>query len=294
MLFKKTLKASMIQINSEDILHENKFSAKKVKQVHSLFGACFRMTKCGELVGFTLAEVLITLLIIGVVSAITIPTLINNYQKTQYVTRLKKAYSEFNQVLAQIAADAGCPGDLKCAGFFENDASSQRFGDELVKYYKVATNCGITPSGGCFATTTKEYYDGSGEGLDYDASSNRYKFITVDGISFRFGNYNNNNCQNNWSTGATRHMKETCGMLLIDTNGPTKGPNWLGRDIFNFFITNGNGPLLYPDGGEDDNYNNINYWWKDSSKIPRACIPGNKYGWRCAGRIMEESWQMNY
>ena len=39
----------------------------------------------------TLAEVLITLGIIGVVAAITLPTLINNYQNTQYVTSLKKA-----------------------------------------------------------------------------------------------------------------------------------------------------------------------------------------------------------
>ena len=59
---------------------------------------------------FTLAEVLITLGIIGVVAAITIPTLMANYQKAQYVTALKKAYSQINQVLVKIADDRGCPG----------------------------------------------------------------------------------------------------------------------------------------------------------------------------------------
>ena len=47
--------------------------------------------------GFTLAEVLITLGIIGVVAAMTIPTLMTAYQKKQIVTRLKRAYSIVQQ-----------------------------------------------------------------------------------------------------------------------------------------------------------------------------------------------------
>ncbi len=45
-------------------------------------------------IGFTLAEVLITLGIIGVVAALTIPTLVNNYQKKTYVTGLQRAYAQ--------------------------------------------------------------------------------------------------------------------------------------------------------------------------------------------------------
>lgn len=40
---------------------------------------------------FTLAEVLITLGVIGVVAAMTLPTLIQNYQEQEYVNKLKKA-----------------------------------------------------------------------------------------------------------------------------------------------------------------------------------------------------------
>ena len=43
--------------------------------------------------GFTLAEVLITLGIIGIVAAMTLPTLVNNYKKQIYVVGLKKAYN---------------------------------------------------------------------------------------------------------------------------------------------------------------------------------------------------------
>lgn len=48
---------------------------------------------------FTLAEVLITLGIIGVVAAMTIPTLINNYQKESAVTSVKAFYSEMSQAI---------------------------------------------------------------------------------------------------------------------------------------------------------------------------------------------------
>ena len=43
---------------------------------------------------FTLAEVLVTLGIIGVVSAMTVPTLMQNYQRQSYVTQLHKVYNE--------------------------------------------------------------------------------------------------------------------------------------------------------------------------------------------------------
>ena len=46
---------------------------------------------------FTLAEMLITLGIIGVVAAMTIPALMAHFQQEQTVTRLKKALSVINQ-----------------------------------------------------------------------------------------------------------------------------------------------------------------------------------------------------
>ena len=50
-------------------------------------------------VAFTLAEVLITLGIIGVVAALTIPTLMANHRKQVVVTRMQKFYTTFNQAI---------------------------------------------------------------------------------------------------------------------------------------------------------------------------------------------------
>ena len=56
---------------------------------------------------FTLAEVLITLGIIGVVAAMTIPTLMTKYQKHVALTRLKKTYSQLNQVFKLLNEEQG-------------------------------------------------------------------------------------------------------------------------------------------------------------------------------------------
>jgi len=49
--------------------------------------------------GFTLAEVLVTLAIIGVVAALTIPTLISSTNASKFTTALKKNLSTLNSVL---------------------------------------------------------------------------------------------------------------------------------------------------------------------------------------------------
>ncbi len=56
---------------------------------------------------FTLAEVLITLGIIGVVAAMTLPTLIANYQKQATVNKIKKFYTNINQVYLRAQIDNG-------------------------------------------------------------------------------------------------------------------------------------------------------------------------------------------
>ena len=64
--------------------------------------------------GFTLAEVLITLAVIGVVAALTIPTLINKYNQNVAETRLKMFYSMINQAIQLSEIDNG---DKKTWGF---------------------------------------------------------------------------------------------------------------------------------------------------------------------------------
>lgn len=59
---------------------------------------------------FTLAETLITLAVIGIVVALTIPTLVQNYKKKEYSTRLKKFYSMMSQAIKLSEIDNGPSG----------------------------------------------------------------------------------------------------------------------------------------------------------------------------------------
>ena len=67
--------------------------------------------------GFTLAEVLITLGIIGVVAALTIPTLIGNYQKKEVAVRLQKMYNTIQNAIS-LAEEENGPSHLSCYRLF--------------------------------------------------------------------------------------------------------------------------------------------------------------------------------
>ncbi len=78
------------------------FYARSAETVFSPFTSHFSQ-KCA----FTLAEVLITLAVIGVVAAMTIPSLVQSYKKSVVETRLVKFYSTINQAINLAEVDYG-------------------------------------------------------------------------------------------------------------------------------------------------------------------------------------------
>ena len=249
---------------------------------------------------FTLAEVLITLAIIGIVAALTIPTLISNYQKTQYVTQLQKFYSTFNNGMKSYMASMGCD-DMRCTEFFKGQTSDEEwqtiFKTEIPKIFKtveVYSNDNysgfqslhyptITALGGK-TTSTLIVMVGA-----------PYTFVTADGQFVSITN-SPGNCDQ--MPNADSKLKNFCSNeIVVDLNGP-KGPNLSGRDCFRFML--GNDGLLYPFFGYDMGtlYSAPDSIWKLD---PTACgtqgnskINTNVSGDGCAARIMEEGWQMNY
>ncbi len=101
--------------------------------------------------GFTLAEVLITLAIIGVVAALTVPTVIRNYQERQTVTALKKFYTEISQAWARAQVENSTP-DTWNWGTGGDSASADKLIDYLAPYLKITKRCG--GQSGCFSPDT--------------------------------------------------------------------------------------------------------------------------------------------
>ena len=82
---------------------------------------------------FTLSEVLITLGIIGVVATLTIPNLVTNYQKKQAVVKLKKVFTNLNNVVKLSEIDNG---PAYCWSYPQQESSSyDRIAPFIEKYY---------------------------------------------------------------------------------------------------------------------------------------------------------------
>lgn len=237
---------------------------------------------------FTLAEVLITLGIIGIVAEITIPGLILSTQKQEFATALKKVYSVMNQALVQMSNDAGYSGDLRSTGLFETntDTDSSKFGSAIAKYFKVSQECGTAQNQGCWSQFNYRY-DKTGTNVNYDSINTAYKYVTADGISYYVVNSNNSCASYNDAT-AKNNMTQVCGFVVVDVNG-TKSPNRYGVDVFAFYVTNGKGPLLYPFGGQDDN--NFGPWQNNYCGSGSSTTANKSH---CTGKVMEQGWQINY
>lgn len=176
--------------------------------------------------GFTLAEVLITLGIIGVVAAMTMPTLINNYQEKVIITKLKKSYSTMQQAYLLAVNEKGPietwglanSNDLRDSDE-EQDISLYNDKDNLLyhlkDYLKITEYCGLEK--GCWYSTPM--YALNGELFGYPDRGYFSKAILADGSMIMFYVEPDNKS----------------GFYRIDVNGE-KPPNTLGKDIFTFNI----------------------------------------------------------
>lgn len=195
---------------------------------------------------FTLAEVLITLGIIGIVAAITISTLINNVQNRELYTSLQKAYSTLSQALLMYQNDNGYP--------ITSELTRGQLKPVLMKYIKSARDCGIgstDPDKACIPNkyfvsdkdnykTVYKNFNGTNE-INYTAFDDG-QFVINDGMFVMIENAYQPN-----STLTPRRV-----WISVDVNGFNKRPNRLGQDLFMFQIDK-NGKFM-PMGGQDTEY----------------------------------------
>ena len=112
--------------------------------------------------GFTLAEVLITLAIIGVVAALTIPSVISNSQQQEFKTGLRKAVSVLNSAITMnMAIDGESPYD---------NANTYAY---LQRHMSILKS-GVLPY-------TSSYKRPNG---DFSSTGTNYAFYTTDGMRF--------------------------------------------------------------------------------------------------------------
>lgn len=196
---------------------------------------------------FTLAEVLITLGIIGVVAALTIPILINSSNNTQAVSAVKKYQSVLANAINQYEADNGCVGDLSiCDAFNWNAGMGQtKAWNALKGYFNLGKDCGTGT--GCFSPgVTYKYLNTSLAAPGIIDNFGIAKGILADGTLIALQD-NGQSCTQDQTASHTGPFSKCCASITIDINGKT-GPNQVGRDTFAFEITSkGVFPFGHPD-----------------------------------------------
>ena len=205
---------------------------------------------------FTLAEVLITLGIIGIVAAMTIPTLMQKYYEKQTVSRLKETYSILTQALKLCGEENGYPEEWGLTG--RNEESTAIVAEKVIPFLKINIDCGMKmeKSNKCFPETMQSL-NGTIKANSIDDS--KYYVSLLNGTSL-----------------AIESAEVEADMylyFLVDTNGAAK-PNTWGKDIFEFTYRPNLG--LVPSGHPDNSHNTYK----------TTCIDIGDYGWGCSYYVM--------
>lgn len=197
----------------------------------------------------------------------TVPSLMQNYQRQSYVTQLHKVYNELSQAAVQYQTARNAV-NLKEAGL-----NSQTAAEEFIeKYFKIVQKCGDTQTP-CFEEKSN-YKKLSGNQLTaWTSPMTHYVIASGASIGVRYNSSYEMICE-----------------IYVDVNGK-KGPNIVGRDLFPIFLYN-NGVIDDSDFSADitapmtRDEREANY---------SVCISSEASSWHgCFGKILNDNWEMTY
>ena len=192
---------------------------------------------------FTLAETLIVMGIIGVVAALTLPNLNSSTGDKEKVTKVKKIYSNLNDAFGRVEGIYGNYTEW----YHPSGNGMFQLGDRMTDFLKISKSCNETKASndGCFAKNVDDT-------VDIDAKA----FVLADGTS----------------------VAHFLGSFFVDIDGPNKGKNKFGEDIFLFYANNETGEFGYTDP---------NYDISTDAKLKENCFNSNSTKYGCAGWIIQ-------
>lgn len=203
---------------------------------------------------FTFAEIIVTILIIGVISAVTIPGLRQNVLQNTYAENLKKIYSELNAASTRYLADQSV--NNFCRTDAMNNSQEDFEKNFIMPYFNVLTTCTAGDTSKCFGKSEilldsqKSYLLNNGIAVAFDTADSKFK------------------CSNNAVT----------IYISVDVNGP-KSPNKGGVDQYMFTFTE----KATEEPADGATLNECNKYRKANNEISAAMVCSTaiqKNGWR--------------
>ena len=175
--------------------------------------------------GFTLAEVLITLTVIGVVAAMTVPTLYSNFQYEKKTSNLKKAYSVLGQATKMSESQNG---DYST---WDTSLEHKDFIDTYyAPYFKIEKKCTSPQVCGYANQAAWSNKTGNFGGFNY---AGRVPFLTIDGIIYSISLRSVGSGQQHDTDYLYDFETIKTMAIIVDVNG-SAGPNKFGNDVFMF------------------------------------------------------------
>ena len=274
--------------------------------------------------GFSLTEVLLSVLIIGVVSSITIPTVAKNYKFRTYAKKLAVVKADVETALSSMIATEGVNdlSETTFGRFYISSASASEIdfiNNQILLANSLPKGHAIT---GFAIDPIEDPEDQEGVGPTKTAALNQFRrHFKVEEVG-SINDFYNNNPEFAFSfnlisggmigvaeTGAFRLKNgvfliyesgfverdniSSIGKMYIDVNGSST-PNTIGRDIFVFRV--GNDGILYPAGGRT--YSILesgvdSHLWTTDNNTDYGCN-NNAMGLGCTARLIENGYNVDF
>ena len=247
--------------------------------------------------GFTLAEVLVALGIVGVLSAMTAPTLIKNNQNLVYAKTLSTAVSDFEIAMNAMITRENV-SNLHETPAWEDIGDFDAFVENLSEIMNLEES----------NSNSNAYYDDDDGNINILNSANTqqsstvfggnaFTLVTTKGIVYHIRPISSEN-QNRTDFQAMMegvNLTRIAAWVFIDVNGNQR-PNRTGRDIFGFIL--GNDGIMYPLGGRDaafflDN-NAANIWSTDASTYTCTNAVKDNFALGCTARLIDNNYRIDY
>ena len=237
--------------------------------------------------GFTLAEILIAVAIVGIIAALTIPGVVSNYNQKALITQLQKNYIELQEALLILKTEnyhRGLDGSILNKKGSKTVANTA--GRFLREYYKILDDCG-SDTQPCFA----DKYADINSLTDTDFScADGYSVTVASGAAICIipAEITDDDVVDPNTGAPTLKDIDNPAVVYIDVNG-TEGPNIGGRDMFTYSIW------------QDFSIDEINPADPELDDLEEAretlftnnCRTSN-VGRGCFGKILNDNWKLNY
>ena len=202
----------------KQVQHDTNSSKRTYSPIH-----LFSYSPCKRC-AFTLAEVLITLGIIGVVAAMTLPSLIQKYKIQEYVSKLNKFYTVISNAYIMAKNDNGDISGWNLKHYESSSSNEEDFLYYLLPYMNVVKFCGKNEKG-CFPDIVYGSIGSAGFRMNLNTNSWYSNAILNDGMYISSLTFSNT-CGNAYAA---------CALLRVDVNGDAP-PNKMGIDLHTFAV----------------------------------------------------------